>query len=106
MALRGFDEVNGSSIDHVRVMLLRRFKDAGKVPLCFQPSRPTPLLLARPHVLPAAHESTSVENGEQILRNVINGTVAVDAVEQPLFFVPSGQRRGLLVIRRKAIQDR
>ncbi len=85
---------------------MRRFKDASKVSLRFHSSRPAPLLLGQPHVLSAAHESTSVENGEQILRDVINGSVAVDTVEQPLFFIPSGQRRGLLVIRRKAIQDR
>ncbi|MDP6199946.1 MAG: hypothetical protein QF531_04165, partial [Candidatus Poseidonia sp.] len=62
--------MDGSSINHLRMVLMRRFKDASKVSLRFHSSRPAPLLLAQPHVLSAAHETTSVENGEQILRDV------------------------------------
>ena len=76
------------------------------MPLGFQTCRSALLLLGRPRAFVAAHQLTSVENGEQILRDVINGSVAVDSVKQPLFFVPGRKRRGLFMIGRESVQDR
>ena len=74
--------------------------------LCFHPCSTALLFLRRPRVLSAAHASTSVQNSEQILRNVVNGSVTVDAMKETLAIIPVRQRRGLLVLGRAAIQNR
>lgn len=106
MAPRRFDEVNGGGVDHFWVMVLRRFEDTSKVALGLQSRCAALLLLGRPHVLSAAHGSTSVQHSEQISRDVIDGSVAIHPMEQALRFIPSSQWRGLFVIGGKAIQDR
>ena len=42
---------------------------------------------------------TSVEDSQQISRYVVDCTVTINSVEQPLFIVPSSQRGCLIVVR-------
>ena len=57
----------------------------------------SPTLSATTHIL------TSIKHREQIRRDVIDRTIAVNSVKQSLFFVPSSKRRGLLVVRGQAV---
>jgi hypothetical protein len=50
-----------------------------------------------------AHFITSVEDCQQISRDVIDCSVTINPVKQALLFVPSSEWRGLLVIGRQAV---
>ena len=75
----------------LRVVAGRREKVA-KMPLSLKAGF-TPL-----RFLPSAtfssttHFITSVEDCQQISRDVVNGTVTINSVKQSLFFVPSSER--------------
>ena len=95
---RCFDEVNSSGFDHVRMMSRRCGEKACEVGLSTESCGSALCLFRRASVPSPAHVDTSVEDGEQVGGDVIDGTVAVDAVEQPLLVLPISEGRGLFVV--------
>ena len=92
MPLRGFDQMDSRRIDHKWRMFVSVDKHSGQMALCDESGLAALFLLRSPGFTLASHSTTSVQHGQQIGCDFVNGPVPVDTMENATFIVPGGER--------------
>lgn len=73
-------------------MFVSTYKQSGQMALCNESGLAALFLLRSSGVPLASHSTTSVQHGQQIGCDFVNGTVPVDTMEHATFVVPGCER--------------
>ena len=92
MSLRGFEHVDCCAVHHLLRVFCGAQKHVGKVLLRTQRRLPALLFLCRSGLAFATQSTTSVQHGQQIGCDLVNGSIAVNTVENASCLVP--RRKG------------
>jgi len=90
--LRGFDQMDRCRIYHGLRMFVSTHKQSGQMALCNQSGLAALFLLGSSGFPLASHSITSVQHGQQIGCDFVDGAVPVDTMEHATFIVPGGER--------------
>jgi len=92
MSLGCFEHVDRCAVHHLLRVFCGAQKHVGKVLLCTKRRLPALLFLCRSGLAFATQSTTSVQHGQQIGCDLINGSIAVNTVEDASCLVP--RRKG------------